>query len=122
LTLRVAIADDSLLVREGVSQLLSGAPWIEVVAVCEDTYSLLKAIEADAPDVVLTDIRMPPFREREGIRVAAELRESHPEMSPGPAGGHICSRSASVTVASWWKRSRRLRRVGRWSTPRSSMV
>jgi DNA-binding NarL/FixJ family response regulator len=80
IVLRVAIADDSYLVREGLSHLLDGSPELEVVAVCEDTYSLLEAIERDPPDVVLTDIRMPPFREREGIRVAAQLHESHPEI------------------------------------------
>ncbi len=78
MALRVAIAEDSYLVREGLSQLLAGAPELDVVAVCEDTYSLLEAIERDSPDVVLSDIRMPPFREREGIRVAAQLRETHP--------------------------------------------
>jgi DNA-binding NarL/FixJ family response regulator len=78
--LRLAIAEDNYLVREGLSKLLARVPELEVVAVCEDTYSLLEAIERDSPDVVLTDIRMPPFREREGIRVAAQLRETHPEI------------------------------------------
>jgi DNA-binding NarL/FixJ family response regulator len=78
--LRLAIAEDNYLVREGLSKLLARVPELEVVAVCDDTYSLLEAIERDSPDVVLTDIRMPPFREREGIRVAAELRETHPEI------------------------------------------
>ncbi len=80
MALRLAIAEDSYLVREGLSTLLAGIPELEVVAVCEDTYSLLEAIERESPDVVLTDIRMPPFREREGIRVAAQLRETHPQI------------------------------------------
>jgi DNA-binding NarL/FixJ family response regulator len=80
MALRVAIAEDSYLVREGLAQLLAGAPELEVVAVCEDTYSLLDAIERDSPDVVLSDIRMPPFRDREGIRIAATLRETHPRI------------------------------------------
>jgi DNA-binding NarL/FixJ family response regulator len=80
MTLRVAIAEDSYLVREGLRELLTRAAELEVVAVCEDTYSLLEAIERDSPDVVLSDIRMPPFRDREGIQVAAQLRETHPEM------------------------------------------
>jgi DNA-binding NarL/FixJ family response regulator len=80
MALRVAIAEDSYLVREGLSQLLMAAPEVEVVAVCEDSYSLLDAIELERPDVVLTDIRMPPFREREGIRIAAQLRETHPQI------------------------------------------
>ena len=78
--MRVLIADDSVLVREGLRQLLAGAPELDVVAMCEDSYSLLEAIERETPDVVITDIRMPPFREREGIRVAAQLRETHPQI------------------------------------------
>ncbi len=78
--LRVAIAEDSYLVREGLRELLSEVPELEVVAVCEDTYALLEAVERESPDVVLSDIRMPPFREHEGIRVAAQLRESHPAI------------------------------------------
>jgi DNA-binding NarL/FixJ family response regulator len=78
--LRVAIAEDSYLVREGLSQLLARAPELELVAVCENTYELLEAIERNSPDVVVSDIRMPPFREREGIRVATQLRETHPHV------------------------------------------
>lgn len=80
MALRVVVADDSYLVREGLGQLLAGAPEVELVAVCEDTYSLLEAVERDAPEVVVSDIRMPPFREGEGIRVAGRLRETHPEI------------------------------------------
>jgi DNA-binding NarL/FixJ family response regulator len=80
MVLRVVIAEDSYLVREGLHQLLREVPELEVVAVCEDTYALQAAIERDLPDVVLSDIRMPPFHEREGIQVAAELRETHPEI------------------------------------------
>jgi DNA-binding NarL/FixJ family response regulator len=78
--IRVAIAEDSLLVREGLTQLLSAAPELEVVAVCEDTTALLEAIQREPPDVVVSDIRMPPFREKEGILLAAELRETHPKI------------------------------------------
>ena len=74
------IADDSYLLREGLSQLLSGVPELELVGVCEDSYSLLEAIEREVPDVVVSDIRMPPFRDREGVQVAAELRVTHPEI------------------------------------------
>jgi DNA-binding NarL/FixJ family response regulator len=76
--LRVVLADDSYLIRTALGELLTGIPDLEVVAVCEDAHTLLEAIERDAPDVVLTDIRMPPFRDREGIKVAAELRNTHP--------------------------------------------
>jgi DNA-binding NarL/FixJ family response regulator len=80
MSLRLAIADDSYLIREGVRRLLEKGSEVEVVAVCEDTPALLEAVERDFPDVVLSDIRMPPFREREGIRVAAQLRETHPAI------------------------------------------
>ena len=74
------LAEDSLLVREGLQQLLLSSPGIEVTATCSDVDSLLEAVDAHRPDVVLTDIRMPPSGTDEGIRVAAHLRESHPEI------------------------------------------
>ena len=78
--MRVVIADDNLLVREGLEQVLAGQPNIEVLGSYADLPSLLEAIEADPPDVVLTDIRMPPSLSDEGIRVAAILRETHPAV------------------------------------------
>lgn len=78
--IRVAVADDSLLVREGLQHLLEGAPEVELVAVSADRDSLMEAVETDPPDVVLTDIRMAPTRAAEGIEVADALRESHPEV------------------------------------------
>ena len=80
MSLRVAIAEDSYLVREAVRQLLERASEIEVVAVCEDTQALLEAVEREAPDVVVSDIWMPPFQGDDGIRVAARLRETHPSI------------------------------------------
>jgi DNA-binding NarL/FixJ family response regulator len=80
MSIRVVLADDSVLVREGLHQLLASQPGIEVVAACEDLPSLLEAIEAERPDVVLTDIRMPPTKHDEGIQVAARLRETHPDV------------------------------------------
>jgi DNA-binding NarL/FixJ family response regulator len=78
--IRVVLADDHYLVREGVRRLLETAPEIEVAAVCEDLDSLLAAVEAEHPDVVLTDIRMPPHGVDEGIQAAARLRQTHPEV------------------------------------------
>jgi DNA-binding NarL/FixJ family response regulator len=78
--IKVVIADDQYLVREGVRRLLETEPEIEVGAVCEDLDSLLAAVEAERPDVVLTDIRMPPDGVDEGIQAAERLRESHPEV------------------------------------------
>ena len=80
MSLRVVIADDSLLVRKGVEQVLADQPNVEVVGSYADLPSLLEAIEADPPDIVLTDIRMPPSLSDEGIRVAALLRETHPNV------------------------------------------
>jgi DNA-binding NarL/FixJ family response regulator len=76
--IRVVFAEDSLLVREGVRQLLATVPEIDLIAVCDDRDSLLSAIETTRPDAVLTDIRMPPGNSDEGIEVAARLRETNP--------------------------------------------
>ena len=78
--IRVALADDSLIVREGVQQLLATAADVEIVASCGDADSLFDAVETEVPDVVVTDIRMPPSETDEGIQVAARLRESHPQI------------------------------------------
>ena len=77
--LRVVIADDSYVFREGLSYLLTESPELHVVATYEDAYSLLEAIETDSPDVVLSDACVPPFRERAGIRLAEQLRKTRPE-------------------------------------------
>jgi DNA-binding NarL/FixJ family response regulator len=78
--IRVVLAEDSFLLRESVQRLLSTEPDLEVVAACEDYDSLMAAVEAESPDVVLTDIRMPPTGTDEGVRAAAELRAQHPEI------------------------------------------
>jgi DNA-binding NarL/FixJ family response regulator len=78
--IRVVLADDSYLVREALARVLGQADRIEVVASCDDLDSLQVAIEGQTPDVVVTDIRMPPSESDEGLQVAAELRERHPEM------------------------------------------
>ena len=78
--IRVALADDSLLVLEGLQQLLAAHESIEVVASCDDMPSLLQAVEANPPDVVVTDIRMPPTSTDEGIQIARRLRQLHPEV------------------------------------------
>jgi DNA-binding NarL/FixJ family response regulator len=80
LPIRIVVAEDNYLVREGVRRLLDSRPEFEVAAVCEDLDSLLAAVEAEAPDVLLTDIRMPPDGRDEGIRAARMLRESKPEL------------------------------------------
>jgi len=77
-SIRVVLADDSYLVREGMRRMLENAPDIELLAVCEDYDSLLSAIASTQPDVVLTDIRMPPTGTDEGIRAAERLRQVRP--------------------------------------------
>jgi len=80
MSLRVALAEDSYLVREGIEQLLGASPEVEVVASCADRDSLLAAVDSERPDVVLTDIRMPPDNADDGIQIASRLRESHPGL------------------------------------------
>jgi DNA-binding NarL/FixJ family response regulator len=80
MTIRLVLADDHYLVREGIRRLLETEPEIEVAAVCDDLESLLAAVEEERPEVVLTDIRMPPQHLDEGIQFAARLRETHPEV------------------------------------------
>ncbi len=76
--IRLVVAEDSLLVREGIVKLLGAFDDIDVVALCIDLPELLAAVEEHRPDVVLTDIRMPPDYADEGIVAASKLRESHP--------------------------------------------
>ena len=78
--IRVVVAEDNLLVREGLQQLLASSPAVDVVAAYGDVDALLGAVGQDRPDVVLTDIRMPPSNTDEGIRVAEHLRRTYPSM------------------------------------------
>ena len=80
MTLRLVLAEDAYLVREGVRRLLETQPDLEVVAVCGSFDELLETVAADPPDVVLTDIRMPPTGTDEGIRAAEQLRDTHPDV------------------------------------------
>lgn len=78
--IRVVWAEDNYLVREGVARLLELEDEVELVSTCEDFDTLIAAVDEYAPDVVVTDIRMPPTGTDEGIRAAEQLRESHPEL------------------------------------------
>jgi DNA-binding NarL/FixJ family response regulator len=78
--IRVALGDDSIIVREGVRQLLAGDPGIDVVGAVGDLDSLRDVCAREAPDVLVTDIRMPPSSTDEGIRLAGELRDAHPQI------------------------------------------
>ena len=77
---RLVLAEDHYLLREGMRRLLETNPELEVAAVCEDLDSLLAAVEAERPDVVVTDIRMPPGNLDEGIRASDRLRVEYPDV------------------------------------------
>jgi DNA-binding NarL/FixJ family response regulator len=73
----VVIAEDAFIVREGVRMLLEEAGY-DLKAAVESYDELIEAVDAHSPDVVITDIRMPPTRTDEGVRAARAIRESHP--------------------------------------------
>ena len=77
--MRVAIAEDSVLLREGLARLLEEADF-DVVARCEDADDLLVKVENYSPDVAIVDIRLPPTHNDEGLQAALEIRKSHPSM------------------------------------------
>ena len=78
--IRVVLADDSGPVRDVLAQILERSPDIEVVRSAEDEPTLLAAIEETRPDVVVTDVRMPPTGTDEGIRVANRLATAQPDI------------------------------------------
>jgi DNA-binding NarL/FixJ family response regulator len=80
-TIRVVLADDSYLVREALARVLEGVENVDVVGTVADRDSLLREIETKRPDVVVTDIRMPPGETDEGLQVAAHLRDAHPDIA-----------------------------------------
>ena len=92
--IRLVIAEDHYLVREGLRRLLETLPDFEVAAVCGDLGSLLAAVESERPNVVVTDIRMPPSNVDEGIQAAERLRETHPDV-----GVVVLSQYADPTFA-----------------------
>ena len=71
MSIRVVLAEDDFLVRQGLRRVLKSASDVVVVAECADGDELQAAIEADPPDVVVTDVRMPPSGADEGIRMPA---------------------------------------------------
>jgi DNA-binding NarL/FixJ family response regulator len=77
---RVAIAEDSVLLREGIVRILDEAG-IEVVAQCDDPDDLLLKVRSYSPDVAIVDIRLPPTHNDEGLRAALEIRSKHPDVA-----------------------------------------
>jgi len=136
--MRVVIADDSMLLREGLARLLVDAG-CDVVATAADAAGLLREVELAAPDAVIVDIRMPPTHTDEGIAAARRIRTEHPGIgvlvlsqflesdyamrlitdAPEHVGYLLKERVSDVAVSStpsvvWSK-------VSVWSTPRSSL-
>jgi len=85
---RVVIADDSLLVREGVAAVLRRAG-IEVTAEAESAETLLREVDANPPDIAIVDIRMPPAYDDEGVRAAHEIRARHPQIGIVILSSHV---------------------------------
>jgi DNA-binding NarL/FixJ family response regulator len=80
MSLRVAVGEDNFLVREGIRRMLSSEPDVEVVGTAGDLDTLVQLVDDSLPDVVLTDIRMPPGHRDEGLQVAEHCRRRHPEV------------------------------------------
>jgi DNA-binding NarL/FixJ family response regulator len=78
--IRVLLADDSVAVRDVLAQILDRSPDIDVVGTADDEPTLVAAIEERRPDVVVTDVRMPPTGTDEGVRVAAHLAATQPDI------------------------------------------
>ena len=80
MTIRLVLAEDNFLVREGVARMIAATDDMQVLASCEDLPSAIATIDELVPDVVLTDIRMPPRHNDEGVRVAKHCRDKHPQI------------------------------------------
>ncbi|WP_346926574.1 response regulator, partial [uncultured Arthrobacter sp.] len=78
MAIRVVLAEDNTLLREGIARLLERADGIELVGAAADRPELEALIEKTTPDLVVTDIRMPPTGTDEGIQIAAQLRRDRP--------------------------------------------
>ena len=80
MSVSLVLAEDSYIVREGIRLLLEHAGTYELLEMCEDFDGLMAAVAKRQPDVVITDIRMPPTRTDEGIRAALEIRRENPDI------------------------------------------
>jgi DNA-binding NarL/FixJ family response regulator len=78
--MRVVIAEDSVLLREGVTRILGDAG-VDVIGSCDSADELLDLVEHDSPDVAIVDIRLPPTHNDEGMRAALEIRARHPSVA-----------------------------------------
>src|SRR5438093_12360590 len=94
MALRLVLADDDYIVREGTAALLATVQQLDVVGVASDLDSLLAAVDLHEPDVLLTDIRTPPRHDDEGIVAAHRLRDSHPSIGVVVLSSHLDARYA----------------------------
>ena len=123
--IRVVLAEDNYLVREGVRRLLETQPEIEVVAVVRrPRLAARRRRGASEPDVVLTDIRMPPDGLDEGIQAARQLRETHPDvgvvvLSQYAEPGYALALLEDGTDGRAYLLKERVERPRRSSSPRS---
>jgi DNA-binding NarL/FixJ family response regulator len=99
MSIRVVLGEDNYLVREGIEHILSTDPDLELVASCGDFDELREAVERLEPDVLLTDIHLPPDGTDEGIRLAGELRATRPEIGVVVLGRHASSTYAGALFA-----------------------
>jgi DNA-binding NarL/FixJ family response regulator len=89
MAIRVVVGEDSVVIREGIQRMLERSDDIDIVATCADAATLRAAIAQQQPDVVLTDIRMPPTGTDEGIQIAVELRETAPDVGVVVLSQHV---------------------------------
>jgi DNA-binding NarL/FixJ family response regulator len=99
MTIRVVLGEDNFLVREGLERIFSSDPELELVATCGDLDSLRAAVDELEPDVVVTDVRMPPTGRDEGITFASELRSSRPDVGVVVLSQHASSVYAGTLFA-----------------------
>ena len=97
--MRVVIAEDSVLLREGLVRLLTDAG-LEVVAAVEEPEALLRAVDEHRPDICVVDIRMPPTHTDEGVRAALVIRAQHPGVAVLMLSQYVEERYATDLIAS----------------------
>ena len=102
--MRVVLADDEGLLREGLARLLTDAGF-EVIGKAADAAALMRLVDARLPDVVLTDIRMPPGHSDEGLVAAEQTRDRHPQIGVLVLSHHVDSRYAMRLLGSFPQRS-----------------
>ena len=101
---RVILAEDEGLLREGLARLLADAGF-EVIGKAADAAGLVRLVDARLPDVVLTDIRMPPGHSDEGLVAAEQIRDRHPQIGVLVLSHHVDSRYAMRLIGNFPQRS-----------------